>query len=223
MGSSERREREKKELRIRILDAARDLFTREGVDRVTMRRIAEKIEYSPTAIYLHFPDKETLVRELCAVDFLSFAQRFLGVTSIQDPVERLRAAAHVYVDFAVEHPGQYRFMFMSPSVSQPAPGEVKIDREDPAQNSYRFLELLVAEAYDKKLVRPEFPDPQIVCQVLWAAVHGIAALQITKENEEWVALRPPREMVRTMVDVLVHGLLAPDAAASDARRKKKGK
>ena len=48
-----------------ILDAARELFATEGYEAVTMRRIADRIEYSPTAIYFHFKDKESLVRELC--------------------------------------------------------------------------------------------------------------------------------------------------------------
>jgi len=62
MGIIERRERERKAVRKKILDAARELFVAEGYDAVTMRRIAETIEYSPTAIYFHFKDKETLIR-----------------------------------------------------------------------------------------------------------------------------------------------------------------
>ena len=69
MGVTERREREREEVRTKILDAARDLFTSEGYEKVTMRRIAEAIEYSPTAIYLHFEDKEDLVLALCRQDF----------------------------------------------------------------------------------------------------------------------------------------------------------
>ena len=64
MGPKERREREREEIRTSILEAARDLFANEGVEAVTMRRIAEKIEYSPTAIYFHFKDKESLLAEL---------------------------------------------------------------------------------------------------------------------------------------------------------------
>ncbi len=75
MGTKERREREREELRTRILDAARELFAEEGYEAVTMRRIADRIEYSPTAIYFHFRDKEALMRELCDHDFRALAQR----------------------------------------------------------------------------------------------------------------------------------------------------
>ena len=67
MGISERRERDRQAVRSKILDAARDLFAAEGYDAVTMRRIAEAIEYSPTTIYLHFKDKDALIRELCRI------------------------------------------------------------------------------------------------------------------------------------------------------------
>ena len=65
MGSTERRERAKGRVRGLILDAARALFAVKGYEAVTMRAIAERIEYSPTAIYLHFADKRDLVRALC--------------------------------------------------------------------------------------------------------------------------------------------------------------
>ena len=65
MGVAERRGREREEVRHKILDAARELFMAEGAGRVTMRRIAEAIEYSPTAIYNHFQDKDTLLHSLC--------------------------------------------------------------------------------------------------------------------------------------------------------------
>ncbi|HZH04283.1 MAG TPA: helix-turn-helix domain-containing protein, partial [Myxococcaceae bacterium] len=90
MGSKERRDREREELRKKILDAARELFARDGYEAVTMRKLAQKIEYSPTALYLHFKDKVALMRELCATDFLQFAKVFNRVARHPDPVVRLR-------------------------------------------------------------------------------------------------------------------------------------
>jgi AcrR family transcriptional regulator len=98
MGPSERRAREREELRTLILDAARELFAAEGVEAVTMRRIAERIEYSPTAIYFHFRDKDALLRELCDTDFRDFAQGFAAMAQIADPVERLKASGYAYID-----------------------------------------------------------------------------------------------------------------------------
>src|SRR6478672_10046742 len=113
MGTQERRERERQELRTKILDAARALFSAHGYDAVTMRKIAEAIEYSPTAIYQHFQDKETLVAELCRHDFRSFAGHFAAAAALEDPVERLCAAGRAYFAFAGECPQHYRSMFMA--------------------------------------------------------------------------------------------------------------
>src|SRR5688572_10720436 len=114
MGTTERREREKQELRTKILDAARELFVQEGYEAVTMRRIAERIEYSPTAIYLHFKDKDSLLRELCEADFLKLAEELVARELPEDPVARLRGAALGYVEFARRYPNHYRLMFMTP-------------------------------------------------------------------------------------------------------------
>src|SRR5262245_13910881 len=104
MGSNERREREKEKLRAKILDAARELFAQHGYEAVTMRKIADRIEYSPTALYFHFKDKNELVRALCQHDFQAFADRLVAVASVSDPIERLLKASEAYVDFAHEHP-----------------------------------------------------------------------------------------------------------------------
>ena len=94
MGVIERRERERLETRARIMDAARDLFAREGYEAVSMRRIAEAIEYSPTAIYVHFKDKQDLLLEICRTDFGAFGHMLADLQSVQDPVERIRRMGH---------------------------------------------------------------------------------------------------------------------------------
>src|SRR5215471_10121676 len=96
MGSVARREREKLATRELILDAARELFAHEGYDAVTMRGIAEKIEYSPTAIYLHFADKDTLIHELCVADFQALAAAFQPIARVPDPIERIKRTGRAY-------------------------------------------------------------------------------------------------------------------------------
>jgi AcrR family transcriptional regulator len=63
-GTTERRERERAEQRQRILDAALHIITQEGFTAMTMRKLAERIEYSPAAIYLHFQSREEIARHL---------------------------------------------------------------------------------------------------------------------------------------------------------------
>ena len=113
MGIVERREREREEVRRKILDAARELFMAEGYERVTMRRIADAIEYSPTTIYNHFKDKDDLVNALCHEEF----SQLLGALDLAgarrrsravDPPDRRRVRG-----LRPRQPNHYRFMFMT--------------------------------------------------------------------------------------------------------------
>src|SRR5688500_11696001 len=103
MGTRERRERVKDELRTKILDAARGLFMTDGYDAGSMRKIAEAIEYSPTAIYQHFKDKTALVLALCEADFDQWGRGFAVLKDVADPVERIRQMGRGYIRFAVDN------------------------------------------------------------------------------------------------------------------------
>jgi AcrR family transcriptional regulator len=210
MGTQERREREKQELRTKILDAARELFAAEGYDAVTMRKIAEKIEYSATAIYQHFADKDALVAELCRHDFRSFAAHFGRAAAEEDPVRRLRASGRAYFDFATEYPQHYRLMFMA---AHPNVGPEEGEKDDPAQNAYVFLRATVEEAIQKGLFRPEFSNPELASQTIWAAVHGVVALQIAfGQGHDWVDWRPLRQRQEKMLDAILFAVLQDPAS-----------
>lgn len=212
MGIKERRERERHEVRTAILDAARELFARDGYEAVTMRKVAEAIEYSPTAIYLHFPDKETLVRELCLCDFQSLAKAFQRIAREKDPLERLRKAGLAYVDFALEHPNHYRVMFMTPH-PHPQEGEdlAALGKGNPEEDAWAFFRGTVAEAIAAGRLRPELNDPDLVGQALWAGVHGVVALHIAKKGDPWVDWRPLKKTVALVIDGLLRGLTAKEA------------
>src|SRR5215813_3940645 len=100
MGVRERRAREKRFLRQEIMDAASELFVREGYENVSMRRIADKIEYSPTTIYLYFKDKAELLEQLCQETFAWLVQKLSKMMEQPgDPVERLKRGLLAYIEF----------------------------------------------------------------------------------------------------------------------------
>ena len=205
MGTNERREREREELRQKILDAARELFVDEGYDAVTMRRIAERIEYSPTAIYGYFKDKEALVRELCDNHFLQLAQQFFSIAQIEDPQERLIAAGQAYVKYGVEHPHHYRLMFMTPSLPKKA-DESALERGNPSEDAYAFLRVTIEECMEAGMVRADLTDPELVSQTVWAAVHGLVALFVAKGGDDWIEWRPIEDVTRLTIETLLKGL-----------------
>lgn len=207
MGVTERRERERQETRQLILEAARELFVREGYEAVSMRKIAEKIEYSAPAIYHHFRDKESLLAELCLHDFRALAGAFLRIGRIDDPVERIRRIGEAYVEFGLENPSQYRFMFMAEH-PEPGTGDALELKGNPEQDAYAFLRLAVREAIEQRLFRPELDNVDLVSQMLWASVHGIVSLHIAHEQKaDWIEWQDPRATAQAMMDVTMRGLL----------------
>jgi AcrR family transcriptional regulator len=207
MGTTERREREKSELKGKILDAARELFASEGYEAVTMRKIAERIEYSPTAIYAHFKDKNALIRELCESDFIEFAQKFVEFLAVEDPIERMRLAGVAYVDFAIDNPQHYRLMFMTPR--PPIEDEDASGANDPARNAYAFLKSTVNDAMAKRLFRSELTNADVIAQTIWGALHGVVALHISvcDNKDKWMAWASLQERRSMMADVILRGLL----------------
>jgi AcrR family transcriptional regulator len=207
MGPIERKERERLALRRKILDAARVLFAEQGYEAVTMRTIAQAVEYSPRTLYLHFQDKEQLIRELCREDFHAFGEGFGKLLAIDDPLDRLRAAGLAYSVFAREHPNHYQFMFMTrkPVVDHPD----QIDWfGDPEADAYAFVKACAAEALARGLLRPGWEDPDLASQIIWGALHGVLALHITHRDDPFVPWLPIEARVEGVLKIILDGLRA---------------
>jgi AcrR family transcriptional regulator len=207
MGVQERRERERIETREKILDAARELFIAEGYDGVSMRKVAEKIEYSPTAIYVHFNDKEQLFLELCHSDFRRLAESFAVFAQTPDPVERLRRIGHAYIDFGLKNPNHYRLMFMTAHPQVPEEAKEEMGKGNPEEDAYAFLRKTVEEALAAGLFREELKDANLLAQTLWAGAHGVVSLQVAKGLDDWVPWRSMKKRADLMLDGLLEGLL----------------
>ncbi len=174
MGVAERREREKKALKREILSAARELFVKEGYENVSMRRIAEKIEYSPTTIYLYFRDKDELLHQMCEETFALLTHKLTKIlSSTGDPVELLRQGLKAYVQFGVKHPNHYHTTFMLPKtkfVGHQYEGSL-------GEEAFRCLVQGVTACVDAGRFREN--DVMLVSQSLWMVVHGVTSLLIT--------------------------------------------
>ena len=207
MGVKERREREKSETRDKILDAARELFVTEGYEGVSMRRVAEKIEYSPTAIYVYFADKQELFHELCQQDYARLAEVFQSSAMSSDPIERVKQIGRTYTEFGVRYPNHYKFMFMTPHPPHEPDEEDREVMGNPEVDAYAFLKWAVQRAIDAGRFREELQDAELISQTLWAAVHGVIALNIAKCSDPWVDWRPLQQRAEMMLDVTLRGLM----------------
>src|SRR5271155_295807 len=200
MGVQERRAREKKELRQEILDAARDLFVRVGFENVSMRKIAEKIEYSPTTIYLYFQDKADLLDCICeeTLGRLVRNQTVLDQT-VSDPLERLKRGFRSYIEFGLKYPNHYKVAFMM--TRPPDEIERRGRSHEMGQKAFNHLRNTLSLCAEAHLI--EVPDLEATAQVLWATIHGLTSLLIAHPKFDWV---DRDHLIDTLVHNAIHGL-----------------
>ena len=203
MGSRERRTRAREETRDRILDAARQMFVRQGYEETTMRAIADKIEYTPTAIYHHFRSKDALLTELASSDFRALATAFHRIGRIEDPIERLGRIGDAYVEFALGHPMQYQLMFMTRKPEDVIANGI---HGDPTQDAYAILTEACTAAIGSGRLRSDFTDADELAQMLWSSTHGLLALQMMKQGAP-ISWRDARKTVRRINETMLRGLL----------------
>jgi AcrR family transcriptional regulator len=202
--AAERRSKQREELRAEILRAARGIVLREGYRALTMRRIAEAIDYSPAAIYQYFENRDAIATALMDQGFEELASAFDRYTGIADPAARLDAVGRAYVAFGLEHPETYRLMFMEDPEITASFLEAQSGAGGPGERAYAALMVPVAELAAAGRLRPGH-EPQPVADALWSALHGLVALKLT--CPEFPAT-PTQPLLDTMLRGLFNGFFS---------------
>ncbi len=202
MGVKERQEREREEVRRKILDAASELFVAEGYRNVSIRKVAEKVEYSPAALYSYFPSKDDLFFALAEEGF----RKLFEFTNEQrvfegDPLEGVREGYLRYYRFSRLHPEYFELMFIDRTVPQ-------IGRD---WQRFAFVTRMIGEVCGllKRAIDagyfPKDTDPEVAFHILWAAIHGPAATALCHR------LAPdedPDALARDTLEAAIAGLRA---------------
>jgi AcrR family transcriptional regulator len=182
---TERKLRDKQARRTQIISAARRIAELEGWSNVTVRRLADEISYSQPVLYAHFESREGVV---AAVAIEGFRELGLALEKVRKRVKRgsaVGAVAGAYLEFAAASPALYEAMF-SLSLSVPF-GQAAT----PPELRFAFSQFL-------ELFQGQSPAPEVLSELFWASLHGIAELTRTKRF-------PPsrqKERVRALVDLL---------------------
>jgi AcrR family transcriptional regulator len=200
MSVQDRRAREKENLREEILDAARSLFAKEGYDSVSIRKIANQIEYSPGTIYLYFKDKSEIFNALCEEAFAKLGKKMRSIAEDKDsdPLERIRRAGRAYIEFAVENPNQYTVAFLR---KQEAIDRGEYQHIEAGMQCFSHIRSMVQDALDAGLLR--IADVDEGSQALWASVHGLAALFITCASFPFIE---HTRLTERVLDMSIEGL-----------------
>ncbi|MCU1381951.1 MAG: transcriptional regulator, TetR family [Acidobacteria bacterium] len=180
MGIKERHERDREAVRRAILDAARELFVAEGFHNVSIRKIAERIEYSPAALYGYFPSKDDIFFALAEEGFhlLGDPQGVRDDPRFKDspPLDRLRAAFWRLYEFSRDHPQYFALMFVDRSVP-------RISREYErfafAREGKQHIIEEIQAAMDAGAL-PRTLDPTVAMRALMVGVVGVAVLRLSE-------------------------------------------
>ncbi|MEO7176096.1 MAG: TetR/AcrR family transcriptional regulator [Saprospiraceae bacterium] len=175
MGINDRKDRDKEDLKKKILTAARELFLVKGFENTSIRNIAEKIEYSPTSIYLHFKDKDDLFHALHSEGFELLNAQFSTLHAVRDPFERLIAMGRIYMQFAVENPELYELMFIHTAPIDSLDmhkGEEWLEGKTSFEGLTMTIEGCIQAGYFK------FPNTEVAAYMIWSFMHGMISLKI---------------------------------------------
>lgn len=173
MGITDRKEREKQELKDLILKEAKAVFLEEGYEKTSIRKIADRIEYSPTTIYLYFKDKSELLLELHKQSFHQFFNVLSSVSTISDPFERLVQTGKRYIEYGIKNPEEYelKFQLKAPLAALECKNEIWSD----GQQAICFVQAIVDNCIEAGYFSKSM-DSQSMSIMLWAEVHGLVTL-----------------------------------------------
>ena len=206
MPATRRREQQRLEMRDKILNAARELLLADGIPGFTMRKLADRVGYTPTALYYHFEDKDAVLQALMDADCTALRKGLDRAGKVDDPVERLRVMGSAYIDFALKNPDIYTFMMLLRRDADVTLDPANVRKGDPAQDGYAFLKKAAADGIASGRFRPEFTDPDQLAQIIWSGVHGLASLHLTLGKDPWFDWRAVRPTGKLLIDATLRGV-----------------
>jgi AcrR family transcriptional regulator len=212
MGIRERQERDREAVRRAILDAARELFVAEGYQNVSIRKIAERIEYSPAAIYSYFPSKDDIFFALAEEGFRLLGGPLDPISDKLQPLDsldRIRVLFQNLYDFSRNHPQYFTLMFVDHSVP-------RIIRE---YERFKFVREMksslvahVQRCIDEKTLPPSV-DPMVALHLLTIAVLGVAGMRLSDRGPTEIADELARDVINVVLAGLQSGIHLHSAAA----------
>jgi len=209
MNAKQRRQQQRTEVKALILDAARAALIEDGFESLSMRKLAQRIEYSPGTIYLYFSDKDDLLHCLVEESFARLLEVLRAIPAQKDPVEWLRQGLRAYVEFGLQNPNHYKFAFVVRAAA---------DRPWKPHPAFEALRAGVARCLEQKRFRAG--DAETISQGLWATIHGVTSLLIARPGFPWVN---KNRLIDHVIDTALRGLRDAPAASHKRGRRRHGR
>ncbi|WP_139489352.1 TetR/AcrR family transcriptional regulator [Brevibacillus dissolubilis] len=205
MGHVERRRRETEEIKKKIIDAATQLFLEEGYEKVSMRKIAQQIDYSPTTIYLYFANKDEILSHLLQKGFSQFMTAITDAIAEHegaDVIGKIRAGLRAYMQFGLDSPDYYKLIF----VENLQRINIALKEDDSGLKIFDQLVVAIRGGVEQGVFVQE--DPYIISQSLWASIHGVTSLITSFEKLDGTN---KERLMNHHIDLLLRGLTKPSS------------
>lgn len=186
--------------RAEILEAAERIFVAEGYEGATIRKIADEVGVSSTALYMHFQDKGRILLEISdgALKLLLERNREISAKPL-DPVVRVREMLEAYMRWSLAHPNAYQLVYSASRPSSTWPDDMR----DLSTQAYDIFVDVVGEIAAAGRLRADAADT--AAQSLWMSCHGVVAMLIVRPNFQWAARE---DLIAVTLDTLIRGMVA---------------
>lgn len=199
----QKRARSRDSVRAALIAAARDVLAHDGYDGLTIRRVAERAEYSLGTVYGYFADKDDLLYTLVRDDFARLTEQLRAIRDAHEGAAAVREILLSYVRMGLEQPQSYEIMFMlKPQLASRNASDADLD-----EHAYTIFRGCIVAAIKRGEFRRESAD--VLAQLLWASAHGLVSLRLTLPHFPWQDME---RLAITLVDAELRGL-APDTGA----------
>lgn len=187
--------------RAEILEAAERIFVAEGYEGATIRKIADEVGVSSTALYMHFADKACILHEIVEGVLSQLLARNTEIAAKPlDPVVRTKMMLDAYMHWGLEHTNAYQLVYCAQTQETADPSPERTS--DLSKQCYEAFSGVVREIAASGRLRTGNGDS--AAQALWMACHGVVALLITRPNFEWA---DREELMQVTLDGLLNGLV----------------
>ncbi|QGU96634.1 TetR family transcriptional regulator [Clostridium bovifaecis] len=203
MGISERRQLEREVIRKKIIDAASEILAREGYENLSIRKIANKIEYSPGIIYHYFKDKSEIITYVVEEGYKEILRSIEQIPiDEENPETSIIEALRAYIELMLKTPQQFRAILMNDIEGIQERVNILSEGISKERQSIQSLcNLLVLGAKKGKF---RTMDVELTAQIIWTSTHGLLSRLILEKN---VSEDQKERLINHHFEVLINGLL----------------
>lgn len=203
MGILERKQMEKEAIRKKILDAASEILVEEGYDKLSIRKIANKIEYSPGIIYHYFKDKGEIIAFIVEEEYEIILKTLSDISlNEENPEKTIEQTFRAYIELMLETPEKFRTILMNDIEAVQEKVNILGRGISKERKSLQGLCSMIERGIEKGKFREM--DVELTAQIIWTSTHGLISRLIIERN---IPKDQKERLINHHFEILINGLM----------------